>query len=61
MWWLVGAATAGLMSAACGMNLGARVSRGGESIWQPAIFGWAFLFHGAAGLLALWMIMNAVR
>jgi hypothetical protein len=59
LWWM-GAVVVGLMSVACGLNLGSRVSRGAENIWQPAIFGWAVGFHGAAGLLALWMITKTI-
>jgi len=60
MWWFVGAALIALMGVACGVNLGARVARGGEFVWQPSILGWAVGFHGAMGVLALWMVTRAI-
>lgn len=58
MLWAIGAAVVGLMSVACGLNLGSRVGKGAERVWQPAIFGWAFGFHGAAGVLALFLLLH---
>lgn len=60
MWWFVGAAVVALMGVACGINIGSRVSKGGEFVWQPAVIGWAVAFHGAMGVLALWMLGRGV-
>lgn len=60
MLWLIGAAVVGLMSVACGVNLGSRVSKGAENVWNPSIFGWAIGFHGAAGLLALFLVTKSI-
>jgi hypothetical protein len=60
MLWVIGAIVVGLLGTACGVSLGARVSKGAESVWQPAIWGWAIGFHGAMGVLSLWMLTRAV-
>jgi hypothetical protein len=59
MVWMIGTAVVGLMSVACGINLGIRVAKGSERVWQPSIFGWAVGFHGAAGVLALYLLTQA--
>lgn len=59
LYW-IGAVVVALMSVACGINIGGRVSAGKENIWQPAVFGWAIGFHGAAGLLALFLLTKTL-
>jgi hypothetical protein len=59
MVWIAGAAVVALMSVACGLNLGVRVAKGEARVWQPSVLGWAVGFHGAGGVLALWMLMQA--
>jgi uncharacterized protein YjaZ len=58
MLWIVGGAVVALMSVACGLNLGSRAASGKELVYQPAWAGWAVGFHGAAGVLALWLFMQ---
>lgn len=59
LWW-IGAAVVGLMGVACGVNLGSRVAKGAENVWQPSILGWAVGFHGVLGMLALFLVMKTV-
>lgn len=58
MWW-TGAGIALMCGVACGINLGMRVSRGKEKVWEPQVLGWAVGFHGVAGVAALMMIVAA--
>ncbi len=56
----IGAAVLLLCSVACGINLGARVSKGAERAWSPQILSWAVGFHGTAGTAAL-LLVSRVR
>ncbi|HEY3317085.1 MAG TPA: hypothetical protein VGK50_01495 [Coriobacteriia bacterium] len=57
--WFVGAALVVMMSVACALTLGPKVAKGEAFVWQPSIFGWAVGCHGALGVLAMWMLMQA--
>ncbi len=57
MW--IGAAVLVLCSVACGLNLGGRVASGAEKAWSAQILGWAIGFHGAAGVAALMLVVQA--
>jgi hypothetical protein len=57
MW--IGAGVLALCGVACGINLGSRAASGAEKVWSPQIFGWAIGFHGAVGVAALVLMMNA--
>lgn len=58
LWW-IGAATLLLMGVSCGVSLGARVAKGEARAWDPSVLGWAVGFHGAAGVAALMMMVQA--
>lgn len=59
--WMVGAAVVAVMSVSCGVTCGARVSKGEESAWSLNVLPWAVFLHGGLGVLALFMVMQAVR
>jgi hypothetical protein len=59
--WLVGAACVALMSVACGLTLGGRVSKGEANVWTLDVATWAIGFHGGMGVLALYLVMRGVR
>lgn len=58
LWW-IGAALVAVCGVACGVSLGARVSKGEAKAWDVSVLGWAIGFHGVAGVAALMMIVAA--
>lgn len=59
LWW-IGAVALLVMAVPCGVQVGRRLGRGEAKPWHRSVAGWLVGWHGAVGVVALWMITQAV-
>ena len=57
----IGAAITLPLTALCGIYSGIRIAKGDADAIKPAAWAWLVGFHGAGGVLGLWLVMQAVR
>lgn len=58
LWW-IGAVLVLTCTVSCGVVVGARIAKGQAPAWDPQSLLWVVGFHGAAGVGALMMMVQA--